>query len=69
MDHRLLMMLLLFAVEAAAFYVWTQRTEVVPVLWVMMVWRHVVIAHASKRWRLQTEVAKEGQSSADWGWC
>jgi hypothetical protein len=72
MDHGLLMMLLLlllFAVEAAALQVWTQRTEVVSVLRVVMVRWHVLITHASERRRLQTEVAKEGQGPADWGWC
>ena len=63
------MMLLLFTVEAAAFHIWTQGTEVVPVLWVMVVRRHILVAHASDRRRLQTEVAKEGQSPADWSWC
>jgi hypothetical protein len=70
MDHGLLMMLLLLlAVEAAALQVWTQRTEVVPVLRVVMVRWHVLITHASERRRLQTEIAKERQRPADWGWC
>jgi hypothetical protein len=71
MDHGLLMLLLLLllAVEAAALQVWTQRTEVVPVLRVVMVRWHVLITHASERRRLQTEIAKERQRPADWGWC
>jgi hypothetical protein len=69
MDHGLLMMLLLLAVETAALQVWTQGTEVVPVLRVVMVRWHVLITHASERRRLQTEVAKEGQGPADRGWC
>jgi hypothetical protein len=70
MDHGLLMMLLLLlAVEAAALQVWTQRTEVVPVLRVVMVRWHVLITHASERRRLQTEIAKERQCPADWSWC
>ena len=68
MDHGLLVMLLLFAVESATFHVWAQGTEVVPVLRVMMVWRHVLITHTSDRRRLQTEVAKKGQSPTDWCW-
>jgi hypothetical protein len=67
MDHRLLvMLLLLLAVEASPLQVGTQGTEVVPTLWVVGVWRHVLITHTSERRRLQTEVAKEGQSPADW---
>jgi hypothetical protein len=69
MDHGLLVMLLLLAVKASPLHVGAQGTEVIPILWVVMVWRHVLITHTSERRRLQTEVAKEGQSPADWCWC
>ena len=64
--------LVVVAVEAATFDVWTQRTEIVS-LFEMMVRRHVLVSHPTRCWRLQTKVAKERQSSTDGcgcrAWC
>lgn len=49
-DHWLLVLLL--AVEAPTLHVRTQGAKGVPVLWVMVVGRHVLITHTSDCWRL-----------------
>ena len=64
--------LVVVAVEATAFDVWTQRTKVVSLLEVM-VRRHVLVTHSTRCWRLETKIAKERQSPADGcgcrAWC
>lgn len=43
--------LVVVTVEAAAFDVWTQRTEIIS-LFVVMVWRHGLVSHSTRCWRL-----------------
>jgi hypothetical protein len=43
--------LVVVAVEAAAFDIWTQRAEIVS-LFVVMVRRHVLVSHSTRCWRL-----------------
>ena len=60
------------AVEAAAFDVWAERTEIIS-LFVVVVRRHGLVSHSTGCWRLQTQVAKERKSPADGcrcrAWC